>query len=351
MPPSSIIAARLTSQLLAGEPARDPVTVTGRLLAVQGQDARGARLAIRARSEGLSAGDVDRALTEERSLLITWLNRGTLHLVCSADYWWLHSLTTPPLMSGSARRLAQEGVSPTAARRGVRALTRALAREGPLTRLQLRERIAAEKVRTEGQALIHVLMLASLEGRIVRGPTIGREHAYVLVDDWLAPPPRISREQALAELARRYLAGHGPAADRDLARWSGLPLRDARAGLSAIATELQVGPGGLVRLKRSPAPAPTPEPKLLGPFDPLLLGWCSREEIVGKNRSLVTNNGIFRPFALVDGRAVARWRLVRGNVELEPFERLRRADAAALAADARAVLSYLSSTSASVKPS
>src|SRR6478735_8058918 len=98
-----MIAERLTSQLLAGEPAAEPVEVVRRLLAVQGQDPRGARLAIRARSSGLSAADVDRALTEQRSLLITWLNRGTLHLVRSEDYPWLHALTTPPLTTSSTR--------------------------------------------------------------------------------------------------------------------------------------------------------------------------------------------------------------------------------------------------------
>jgi hypothetical protein len=74
-----MIAERLTAQLLAGPPARDPVAVAERLLAVQGQDSRGARLAIRARTKGLLAADVDRALTEDRTLLITWLNRGTAH--------------------------------------------------------------------------------------------------------------------------------------------------------------------------------------------------------------------------------------------------------------------------------
>lgn len=85
-PAAGALAERLASQLLTGAPADDPVAVTRRLLAVQGQDPRGARLAIRARSTGLTAADVDRALTEERSLVITWLNRGTLHLVASDDY-------------------------------------------------------------------------------------------------------------------------------------------------------------------------------------------------------------------------------------------------------------------------
>jgi Winged helix DNA-binding domain len=85
----SIVAARRTAQLPAGSPARDPVTAVERLLAVQAQDARGARLAIRARTMGVVAADVDGALTHDPSLLITTLNRGTLHLVRSEDYPWL----------------------------------------------------------------------------------------------------------------------------------------------------------------------------------------------------------------------------------------------------------------------
>src|SRR3954447_1131724 len=148
--PEPVMRHRLTAQLLAGPPARDPVAVAERLLAIQAQDPRGARLAVRARSTGTTAADVDRALTEERSLVVTWVNRGTLHLVRREDHAWLHALTTPPLATANARRLAEEGVSPDAAERGVAAIERCLADEGPRTRAQLRERVAAAGVRTEG---------------------------------------------------------------------------------------------------------------------------------------------------------------------------------------------------------
>src|SRR5450755_1771294 len=151
---AEVTAERCAAQLLSGPPAGSAVEVAGRLLAVQGQDPRGARLAIRARSAGLTAADVDRALSADRSLLITWLNRGTLHLVATEDYWWLHPVTTPPLFTASARRLAQEGVPPADADRGVAAIESALA-DGPLSRGQLAERIVAAGVRTEGQALVH----------------------------------------------------------------------------------------------------------------------------------------------------------------------------------------------------
>jgi hypothetical protein len=338
---ASILTARLTAQLLSGTPARDPVAVAERLLAIQGQDPRGARLAVRARSQGLTAADVDRALTKQRSLLITWLNRGTLHLVRSEDYPWLHALTAPTQITGNRRRLEQEGVSAADAERGVAVMERALAEEGPLTRDQLRERIAAAGVRTERQALVHVLMRANLLGLAVRGPMVDGQHAYVLVRDWLGEPKPVDRDAALAELARRYLAGHGPASDRDLARWAGLPLRDARGGLNAIASELREYEDGLVDLARRPPAAELPPPRLLGHYDPLLLGWTSREDVLGPHQQLVTVNGLFRPFALVGGRAVASWSMPRGEVVIEPFARVSKADAAALERDAEDVRRFL----------
>ncbi len=342
-----MLAARLTAQLLAGEPAGDAVAVAERLLAVQAQDPRGARLAVRARTlgSGTSASDVDRALTEDRSLLISWLNRGTLHLVRREDWPWLHALTTPPLAASSARRLAQEGVPPDDADRGVAAVQRALAEDGPLTREQLRERVAAAGVRTEGQALVHVLLAATLRLGVVRGPTAGTRHAFALARDWLGEEALrpVERDAALAELARRYLAGHGPATDRDLARWAGLPLRDARAGLEAIASRLTQRADGLVDLAgRAPA-ARLPAPRLLGAFDPLLLGWTSRADVLGEHAEtgIVTSNGIFRPFALVRGRAAATWRLARGAVELAPFAPLAERDSDALRRDAADVARFL----------
>jgi len=310
------------------------------LLAVQGQDPRGARLAVRARASGVTAADVDRALSEERSLLITWLNRGTLHLVRSEDYPWLHALTPPPLLTSNARRLRQEGVSESAAEKGMGVIEKALA-DGPLTRSQLRERLDAAEVPTAGQALVHLLFLATLRGFAVRGPMVGKEHAYVLVRDWLGEQGPVDRERALAELARRYLVGHAPADDRDLARWAGLPLRDARAGLAAISTQLVEREGGLLQLKQTPPPAPIPPPRLLGPYDPILLGWTSREEIVGPHKLLVTNNGLFRPFAMVGGRAVATWRLGGDKLAIEHLEEVKKKDAAALEADAARVLEFL----------
>jgi hypothetical protein len=351
---TSVHAQRLAAQLLAGPPARDPPAVAERLLAIQAQDPRGARLAIRARlgaDPPPAAADIDRELTDRRSLLITWCNRGTLHLIRSEDYPLLQALTTPPLRTAVARRLAQEGVSDEQAARGVRLIDAALADAGPLSRPQLRERLEREGVPVAGQALVHLLVRASIDGLIVRGPMRGREHAFVRVRDWLEPVPPVDRDVALAELARRYLAGHGPASDRDLARWAGITLGDARAGLTAIAGRLAIRQqDGLVRLARAPggggadaSPSP-PAPRLLGAFEPVLMGWTSRSGVLAEHESRVVAGGIFRSFALVDGRAAAGWRFAgpRGErIELEPWAPLPAGVLSALQADATAVTEFL----------
>src|SRR3984957_4887344 len=159
-----VTAERAAAQLLSGPPAARAEDVAGRLLAIQGQDPRGARLAVRARTEGLSAADIDQALTVDRSLVISWLNRGTLHLVRSADYRPLHRLTTPQLETGCARRLDQEGIPPAAADRATGLIERFLDGDGPLTRAQLAERLESAGVRTQGQALVFLTFLASLRG-------------------------------------------------------------------------------------------------------------------------------------------------------------------------------------------
>ena len=341
-----VTAERAAAQLLSGPPAARAEEVAGRLLAIQGQDPRGARLAVRVRSQGLSAADIDHALTADRTLVISWLNRGTLHLVRSADYWMLHRLTTPQLETGCARRLAQEGIPPAAADRAAGLIERFLS-DGPLTRPQLAGRLQSAGVRTEGQALVFLLFLTSLRGITVRGPMIGKQHAHVLARDWLGAPPAADPDPgaALGWLARRYLVGHSPATDRDLAKWAGLPLRDARRGLREIEGDLDEGEDGLVRLAgpdpaAGPGPA-LPPPRLLGVFDPMLHGWQSRATVLGPHEPEIVRGGMFGSFALVGGRAVGTWGLPGGEVSLTLLERVSAADRKALETDAEDVRRFL----------
>ena len=299
-----------------------------RLLAVQAQELRSARLAIRARTRGVTEADVDAEL-ESGALVVGWLLRGTLHLVRSEDYPWLLALTAPGRLAGNRRRLGQEGVTPDAADRAVGVVESALAEEGPLTRPELGERLAAAGIRTEGQALPHLLALAAFRGVAVLGPVRDGRLAFVLARDHFGSPPRVERDAALGELARRYLAGHAPATPEDLARWAGLPLREARAGFAAASSP------------QGPA-SPGPPARLLPAFDPYLLGWRDRSFAVPAEHAgrVHPGGGVLRPVATVAGLAVGTWRFRAGRAELEPFAPLSPEDAAELEAEAEDVARF-----------
>lgn len=289
----------------------------------------------------MTTGDVDAALGDGR-LLVTWLNRGTLHLVRSEDYWWLRQLTAPRVLPGVERRLRQLGVGVGDQERGVTTVVEALDAEGPLARHQLRERLDAAGVPTEGQALIHLLAVASLRGHVVRGPMVDGHHGFVSVERWLGRPPApMDRAEALARMTVRYLTGHGPGRSEDLAVWAGLTLGDARRGFVEVAGELtESDDGAVLRPRRSGALATAP-PRLLGPFDPLLHGWASREPFVGGHRAVVTTNGIFRAVCLVGGRVVGTWTLPSRGPVIELLEEVDAADRAALVTDSEDVARFL----------
>ena len=99
--------------------------------------------------------------------------------------------------------------------------------------------------------------------------------------------------------------------------------------------------GGLVDLARRAPVAKLPPPRLLGAFDAAALGWRSREFLLGPHEPAIVTGGMFRPFALVRGRAAGTWKMGGGRVVLEPLRRLTRAERQALDADADDVVRYL----------
>jgi winged helix DNA-binding protein len=311
------------------DPAAAAQAAVSHLLAVQAQDLRAARLALRARGAAARAADVDAAL-EDGSLLVAWLMRGTLHLVASDDFGWLHALTARQVGASGPRRLEQMGVPMDVAESAVALIERTLADDGPQTRAEFSERLRAAGLPTEGQITPHLLALTAARGTIA----IGAGGAFRRLDPPAEPP---DRDRALAELARRYLCGHGPATVGDLATWSGLGLRDARAGLAAIAAELEVE-GDLVDLAGRPR-LPAPPPRLLPAFDPYLLGWRDRSFAVDPEhaRRVHPGGGMIRATAIAAGRAVATWSMPGGRVALDPFAPLPPRVEAALRREASAV--------------
>ncbi|WP_418961058.1 winged helix DNA-binding domain-containing protein [Streptomyces tritici] len=338
----------------------DPASVVRRVFAIQAQDAVAARLGIRARGRAIDPEAVRAAYEDDRSIVRGWFMRGTLHTVPAADARWLLRLLAPRLLSAGARRYRELGLDDALRARADASLRRAVTDHGPLTRLELTERLVPLGVDPEGQAAFHLIRHAALGGILVHGPERAGEATFVLLDDWLPDRGTGAEPEAAAdELARRYLRAYGPADVTDFAGWSGLPLGRARTAWRALADAgtTTAYEGLTVLAPRRSTDGETcdgdgndsgPDVRLLPAYDNYLTGYRSRDLSVpaAHRRAVWPGGGLLRPTVTVDGLAVGTWsRQVTApsaDVRVDLFAPLPAAARAALAAETEAVSRFLS---------
>ena len=249
--------------------------------------------------------------------------RKTIHLIAAEDAGWMLPLFEPPIERWSRRRLEQLGMPSGTQEKALRMIAQAL-EDGPITRTEARERVTEAGIELNAQTGLHVTGLAVTTGLAILGPDRGAQSLLVRREDWIGEQPPFDRERALAELARRYIGAFAPATDRDFAYWSGLNLGNVRAGLEAIAAELeQVRAGGETMLAlrgRLPRLPKAGQVRMLGMFDTYLLGYKDRSFTVGDEHGETVSDrggGIY-PVILRDGVVLGGWRMTRraGNFEV-----------------------------------
>lgn len=333
--PAEARLLRARAQGLVDRSARHVAEAVMMAGALQAQDTRAARLAVRCRTSGVDADAVDSACTEERSVVRTWLMRGTLHMVPAEDVTWMVGLLGPRFAAADRRRRLELGLDDDTCARALPAIRDALAERAPLSRAGLVTEVRSRGIAIDptGQAPAHLVAYAAMRGLVCRGPELeGDEPSYVLLEDWVGRQPACEPERALAELARRYLTGHGPATPADFACWSGLEASRARQGFQLIAPDLvEVEVAGESTWTLAPASAAETPPRsvrLLPAFDAYLLGYRSRDLALDPRFAgrIQAGGGWIHPALLVDGLVVGTWRLrARGRglaVHVEPFEEL-----------------------------
>lgn len=234
----AVLAQRMVTQRMVGPPLPSAADVVELLTCVQAQEFGHAVWSLGMRSVG-NAAEITAAF-DAGDLLRTHILRPTWHLVAPADLGWILAATSERVHLRNAGMYRQTGIDPDTVARTRDLLTRMLTGNRSLTRPEIGERLAAEGVaRPTGMRLSYLVMHAELDGLIVSGPLRGSQHTYALAAERLAGRPVASPDDPVAELWRRFVAGHGPASVRDFARWSSLTLTTARAAAARAADLLE----------------------------------------------------------------------------------------------------------------
>jgi hypothetical protein len=233
--PLPITLQRLRNQRITRSGPRNPEKLVGWMGAVQAQEYGPAKWGLALRSPaGTTDSTIERAIDDGR-ILRTHVLRPTWHFVAAADIRWMLELTGPSVhrrMSTYDRRLGLDsGVMTRATSVIERALGDALGEGRYLTRRELGTHLVRAGLRAGSMELAHIAMYAELEGVICSGPRRGKEFTYALLSDRAPAARSLPRDEAIAELSRRYFRSHGPATIRDFVWWSGLRTSDARRGL------------------------------------------------------------------------------------------------------------------------
>lgn len=132
------------------------------------------------------------------------------------------------------------------ARKGVDLLLDLIRERGEVTRAEMIDVLAAHGLPHEGQAPVHLLSRAVGEGWVTSAGFRGSKPSYTLFEKRHGQLVPLQTEQALAEIARRYLAGYGPAGVKDFATWSGLKMSEAHLAWEQVSGEMIVLDGLVV---------------------------------------------------------------------------------------------------------
>jgi hypothetical protein len=343
-----ITRIRLRNQRLSGGRFAKPEEVVSWLGAVQAQEYGPAKWALGLRMRRAADAAIEDAFSEGR-ILRTHVMRPTWHFVAPADIRWLLALTAPRVSAAIARYNHRLELDAAVFRRSQRAMHRALRGGRQLTRQEVKVVLQRAGVHADGVRLAFIVMQAELDAVICSGARRGKQFTYALMDDRVPVARRRSRDDSIAELARRYFTSHGPAQLHDFAGWSGLSVADARAGLEAVERDLaQEKIDGRTYWFASSVRTLTASPTayLLPLFDEYLIAYKDRRAAL--DPSLWTQAASRDPFSapiVVDGLVVGGWKRIqkgkRTTITLTPFAPLDKRYVAAITNAARAYTRFL----------
>lgn len=309
-----IILHRLWNQHLESTRLQTPPDVVRWMGAVQAQEYPGAKWALALRLNGMVEADMDRAF-DSGEILRTHAMRPTWHFVMPEDIRWIQMLTAPRVKSFNAYQNRPLELDDALLARTNDIIAGALVGGNHLTREEISAVLEREGIIAKLNRLAYILHHAELDAIICSGARRGKQFTYALVEERAPNAKTLSREEALAELTRRYFTSHAPATVHDFSWWSGLTIADVREGIALVGDELlheEIDGSTYYFTPTLPSLTEVPPTAYLLPtYDEYLIGYTDRSAVLGDLKwgdRTARENLIFDSTIIISGQIVGAWK-------------------------------------------
>ena len=307
---------RLQNQQLLNPLFRKPKELVSWMGAMQAQNYPMVKWAVGMRLKSATIQTVEKAL-RDGEILRTHVMRPTWHLVAAEDIRWMLKLSAQRIKSANdsfAKGWDLE-ITDELYMKSYNLLEQILAGNKSLTKQEITGHFCRSGILAEpdNNRMTRFMARAVQEGIICSGEDKGGKCTYALLEERVPPMPEITKDEALARLARSYFRSHAPAVLQDFIWWSGLPISDARQAIYLIASELTEeqwqGETWYIHADSRTRGRVSNCLHLLPSYDEYLLGYKDRTDVLPKEHypKAFTNNGLFFPIILHNGQVIGNW--------------------------------------------
>ena len=337
---------RLINQQIENGKFSSPKELVSWMGAIQAQDYSMAKWAIGVRIKNSTDHLIEKAI-DNAEIIRTHVLRPTWHFIAAKDIRWMLELTAPRLhtiLNSNNRKLE---LTDKIFNKSNSIIEKLLSDGKQLTREEIMIELRKNKIATDDIRSAHIMFRAELEQLVCNGSRRGKQFTYALMDERVSKTKTFDREEAVAELAKRYFTSHGPTTLQDFVWWSGLKIVDAKLALELnkkILHSVNVKDQTYwfiekVNYKKSK----TDTIHFLPGYDEYTISYKDRSASLDVSiaKHAMSGNGIFKPIIVVNGKVKGIWKrtIKKDKILVEPFF-LKAADQPAKKAMENALQSY-----------